>query len=205
VWFEIFNTRLPIRENSIKQRLRKVCFVPKMSSFSIAAMINQAVRQMRPDHVFVNIGVWHGFTLLAGMADNLDKVCIGVDNFCDYGSPRGDFYDNFNYHRSSKHHFYEMDYIDYFTDVHKRPIGVYIYDGNHSYNHQLGGLQVAEPYFSDDCIILIDDANYEATRKATRNFIRGSSNNYEIIFDETTYSNSHPTFWNGFTILQRVP
>ena len=81
VWFEIYNTRLPASENSLKQRLRDLCFMPKMSTFSIAAMINRAVRRMCPDQVFVNIGVWHGFTLLAGMADNLDKVCIGVDNF----------------------------------------------------------------------------------------------------------------------------
>ena len=204
VLFEIFNTQLPVDEDNMKQRLREFCFMPKMSTFSIAAMINRAVHQMSPDHVFINVGVWHGFTLLAGMADNLDKACIGVDNFSSYGSPREDFREKFDYHRSAKHQFYEMDYVDYFSNVHKQPIGVYIYDGDHSYANQLRGLQIAEPYFSDNCIILIDDANYDATRRGTRDFIAGSSNQYEVIFDETTYGNSHPTFWNGFLILQRV-
>ena len=40
-----------------------------MSTFAIGAIINRAVRQLPGGQAYLNVGVWNGFTLLAGMAD----------------------------------------------------------------------------------------------------------------------------------------
>ena len=204
VWFEMLNTILPENESAMKNRLRDMCFVPRMSTYAIGAMINKAVREMPASHVFVNVGVWRGFTLLSGMAGNASKTCIGVDNFSEFGDPRTDFLEQFEKYRGPRHHFYEMDYVDYFTRIHDSPIGVFIYDGNHSYKNQLRALELAEPYFSDDCIILIDDVNYAHVRRANRDFMAKSPRQYRTVLHQETYCNSHPTFWNGITIIQRV-
>lgn len=47
-----------------------------MSTFAIGAIINRAVRQMPSNTGYVNVGRWHGFTLLAGMLGNAKKRCI---------------------------------------------------------------------------------------------------------------------------------
>lgn len=201
---EIINTKIPYNEQNMKCRLREICKIPKMSTFAIGAMINQGVSQMPNTQVFVNIGVWHGFTLLSGMINNPQKRCIGVDNFSEFGGPRKTFIDRFNRYKSPKHHFYDMDCFEYFSKVHEGSIGFYVYDGNHRYENQLKGLQVAEPFFSKNCIILIDDANYDEPRRGTMDFISNSSHEYRILFDKTTSCNSHPTFWNGIMILQRT-
>jgi hypothetical protein len=44
---------------------------------------------------FINVGVWHGFTLLSGMTGNPDKLCIGVDNFSEFGGPQGTVHSTF--------------------------------------------------------------------------------------------------------------
>lgn len=201
--FELFNTRLPRSQQTMTSRLRSLIGVPKMSTFAIGALINQGVRQMARGQVFVNVGVWHGFTLLAGMIDNTGQTCIGIDNFSQYGGPKESFNERFGAYKSDNHYFYEMDYADYFSTIHRESIGFYIYDGIHNYEEQLRGLQTAEPYFSDDCIILVDDTNYADVRQSITDFIAGSPNNYRI-FTETTFCNSHPTFWNGITILQKM-
>jgi hypothetical protein len=201
--FETFNTRLPRNYQTMKRRLQSIIHIPRMSTFAIGAVINRGVRQMRAGQVFVNVGVWHGFTLLAGMVDNDSRVCIGVDNFSQYGGPKELFNERFVKYRSNRHHFYEMDYVDYFSDVHREPIGFYIYDGEHNYEEQLRGLRIAEPYFSDGCIVLIDDTNYPDVRQAVADFLAASLNTYRT-FSETTFCNSHPTFWNGITILQKA-
>jgi len=201
---EIINTKIPYDERNMKCRLREICTIPKMSTFAIGAMINEGVSQMPDTQVFVNIGVWHGFTLLSGMVNNPQKKCIGVDDFSEFGGPRDVFIERFNKYKGPKHYFYEMDYLEYFSTVHKEPIGFYVYDGNHSYENQINGLRVAEPFFSKNCIILIDDVNYDEARQGTTDFILSSSYEYQIILDETTSCNSHFTLWNGVIILQRI-
>lgn len=204
VKLEIYNTCFPRNGRNLKRKLSRICYIPKMSTCAIGGIINQGVYQMSPENAFVNVGVWKGFSLLCGMAGNAEKTCIGVDNFSEFGGPKSDFYDNFRQYRSANHHFYEMDYVEYFSQVHDKRIGFYIYDGEHSYENQLKGLQIAEPHFAKNCLILVDDTNYEEARRGTKDFVKQSPYTYEVIFDRRTYCNSHPTFWNGVMILQRT-
>ena len=209
---EFINTSIPDDERGIKATLREIGNIPRMSTLAIGAMINRGISQMPDNQVFLNIGVWNGFTFLSGIINNPQKKCIGVDNFSQFGSdvipifgdPREAFYERFNKNKSPNHYFYDMDYIEYFSNVHKEPIGFYIYDGEHSYENQLKGLQVAEPFLAEDCIILIDDTNWDEPRQATFDFISNSSYEYQTILDKTTYCDRHPTLWNGIMILQKV-
>ncbi|MFW6147463.1 MAG: class I SAM-dependent methyltransferase [Thermodesulfobacteriota bacterium] len=203
-FLESFNTVIPSREWESKQNLRKMCNIPRMSTLAIGALINKGVSQMPEDESFVNVGVWHGFTLLSGMVNNAEKRCIGVDNFSEFGNPEQAFLNRFDTYKKSNHFFYEIDYLDYFSSIHQEKIGFYIYDGCHDYNNQIRGLKVAEPFFSQNAIILIDDINYDDVRKATMDFIDASSYEYKVLFEASTYCNHHPTFWNGVMLLQIV-
>ena len=93
---DVLNTTLPEKHAEMKERLKEVCKVPRMSSFAVRAMINRGVSQLRPDECFVNVGVWNGFTFLSGVAHNPDVKCIGVDNFSEFGGPREAFLERFN-------------------------------------------------------------------------------------------------------------
>ena len=204
VGLEYLNTALPESGLKTKAALRSICMVPKMSTLAIGAMVNRGVAQMNPGEIFVNIGVWHGFTFLAGLVTNPDKRCVGVDNFSEFGGPRDAFLARFNSLKSENHHFYDLDYAEYFSRVHEGPIGFYIYDGGHAYKDQLRGLELAEPFFSNNCIILVDDTNWPEPRQATLDFISGSSNQYRVILDLETHYNCHPTVWNGVIVFRKT-
>lgn len=201
---ETINTKIPRDEKDTKRRLHEICKIPKMSTLAISVMINQGVSQMPDTQAFVNVGVWHGFTFLSGIVGNAQKKCIGIDNFSDFGGPREAFLKRFNRYKSNNHYFYDMDYKVYFSHVHKDPIGFYIYDGSHKYDDQLRGLTLAEPFFSQNCIILIDDVNLDEPRRGTVDFISNSSYEYRVLLDQTTYCNCHPTLWNGIMIFQKI-
>ncbi|WP_276354231.1 class I SAM-dependent methyltransferase [Cohnella caldifontis] len=195
---EIANTTLPDDDEFYKRTLYELCTtVPKLSTFGLAAIINRAVSQMPKEQAYVNVGVWHGFSFLAGMIHNPDKKCIGIDNFTQFGSPRDEFLARFNKYKSDNHYFYDMDYVDFFRSFQDR-IGFYFYDGEHSYENQLKGLQLAEPFFAKDCIVMVDDTNWEAPRRATLDFVSASPYQYSVLLSE-----SHPTFWNGVMILRK--
>lgn len=202
ITLEIANTILPIENTNCYQKLKKlVRTVPKMSTYANAAIINKAVASMPPDTAFVNVGVWHGFSFLAGIANNPDRQCIAVDNFSQFGGPKDEFIDRYHMIKSNSHFFHEMDYEQYFSSIHREQIGFYIYDGEHSYSNQLRGLEAAEPFFAKGCVILVDDTNDAEPRQATLDFIARYPGRYRMIFDQSTAMNGHPTFWNGILMF----
>ena len=204
VSFEFVNLRVADEEQYLKSRIRKIFTIRKKSTLAIGILINKIVSEMKNDEVFLNIGVWKGFSLFAGMVGNGDKTCIGVDNFSQFGSPREEFIHHFQNLKKTNHHFFEVSYQEYFKDIHKEKIGFYIYDGHHSYENQFNNLVIAERFFSDDCIIMIDDINFPQVRKATMDFIANSTNTYEIIADKRTPRDRHLTFWNGIILIQKT-
>ena len=190
-------TRLPSHDAEMKERLAEVCLIPRMSTFAIGSIINLAVSEMAPDQAFVNVGVWHGFSFMAGLAGHPEKRCVGIDNFSEFGGPRERFHKFFMRYKSGNHSFFEMDYRDYFCNQHSGPIGFYIYDGNHSLEDQCEGLRIAEPFLAKGCLILIDDINTEGPIEGTKAFLEQSKEQY-------TAHNNHPTFWNGIALLQKT-
>lgn len=204
IYVDMLNTRIPHDGVDLKTRLRELTNLPRMSTIAIGALINRGVSQMPKNHSFVNVGVWHGFTLFCGMIENESKTCIGVDNFSEFGGPREMFLERFDRLRGPNHWFYEMDYTEYFQRIHRGPIGFYMYDGNHTYDNQLRGLQLAEGFFAKDCIVLVDDINIEEVKQATLEFIAASHMQYRIVFEQQTQDNRHPTWWNGIMVLQKL-
>jgi Methyltransferase domain len=199
--FDAVNT--DVGSAALRDALRPLLDVPRMSTMAIGAILNRGVASMPAGHAFVNAGVWHGYTLLAAMAGNPDAVCVGIDDFSEFGGPRDEFGARFEAARSPRHTFYEMDYRDYLADVHDGPIGMYLYDGEDSYEGEFEALRAAEPYFAEGCILMADDTNRSPRRQAMLDFAEQSPHDYSVLLDVRTGANRHPTFWNGTMVLRR--
>ena len=202
--FQFVNTRVPPGEEARKERLRSVFRVRKQSTLALALVINRIVSELRPGTAYLNIGVLNGFTLFAGMVGNPATRCIGVDNGPRTVSPEGPFLRRFRQLKSDRHEFHGIGYEEYFARVHRDPIGFYLYDADHSYDNQLRNLRLAEPFFSDDCFVLIDDTNAAPVRQATLDFLASARHRYETLLDVRTPRDRHPTYWNGAMLMRRV-
>lgn len=202
--FQFNNTVVPEDEKRIQSLIWSIWPTPKMSTFAIAAILNKAVSAMPAGSAYLNVGTWYGFTYFAGLVGNPDKLCIGVDNFSLFNGPRDPFMHQFYLIRSMHHHFCEMDYVEYFQQIHTAPIGCYLVDGPHDYHNQLLGLELAAPYLADGCIIIVDDTNWPEPRQATLDFINKYPGKYELLLDRSTSRNFHPTYWNGIMVFQKI-
>jgi hypothetical protein len=177
--------------------------VERMSSISLAYIINKISQNLKKNENYVNIGLYKGFTLFAGMINTKCDV-HGVDNFS-FQNPKKEFFYNFNKIKNNNHFIYEMDYKKFFSlwENKKKPINFYLYDANHSYEDQLENLFIAKEFFIKDTIIMIDDTNHEWIERATMDFISKYSDQYRVLKNIKTNYRKHPSFWNGFIIFEK--
>jgi hypothetical protein len=194
----------PDRNEQTWEALNKIQHIERMSTWAVAGIINWAVSQTKYDHAYLDIGVWHGYTMLAGMIGNDDKRCVGVDNFSQFDKPRDEFVDLFDTFASPKHEFYEMDFHDYLRKAHVGPLGVYLFDGPHDYNSQKAGLELALPYMAPGCLVLVDDTDWVDPRRATTNFLNRHKELFRLAVDRKGEQPSDPNWWNGLMILERL-
>ncbi len=204
---EVVNLKLPTEYSDMGKALAPLAEMRRMSSFPIAALIGIILRQMPTQHFYLNIGVWHGFTLFAGMLLAPQASCLGVDNFSEFG-PRDLNYQRFSagftqVYNGPHQRFIEMDYRDFFQTQPQLPVGLYFYDGAHDYRNQMQGLELADPWIVPGGIVLVDDTNFEEPRQATLDYLQRHSN-YRLLVDIQTANNAHPTFWNGLMILVKA-
>ena len=49
-----------------------------------------------------------------------------------------------------------------------KTVGVYYYDNGHTYEKQLDGLRMIEPWLADRALLIVDDTDWEDVERATR-------------------------------------
>ena len=194
--------------------------IDNMSSIAVGFIINQIAKKLDKDDVYLNIGIYRGFSLLAGILDAECKV-YGVDNFS-HEYLRGDksliprddiseniaskkyFFSYFNkYKDDKKHKFFEIDYKKFFHNFNEY-INFYYYDADHSYENQLENLLIANEFLKKNAIILVDDYNEEQVERATLDFIARNSTKFKIIKEFKTANRFiHPTYANGIILFEK--
>ena len=180
--------------------------IPSMSTFAIGYVINKICQQLRKEDIYVNIGVWKGFSLIAGMI-NTDCIVHGVDNFSEFDGPEEEFLKNFEKYKNPNSHFFSnCDYRIFLKNFEKenKPINFYYYDGEHSYKEQFENLMIAKEFFIKGTIILVDDINFNDVEVGTKDFINKYSSQYEILKEIKTANNHcHPSYWNGLMLFKK--
>ena len=213
---EATNTLLPPACQMFYQWVPQLKDIQRMCSFPMMCLLGlllQSVPRKIPlendaimEPCFLNIGVWHGFSLFSSFLMAPDLPCLGVDNFSEFAdehkNPREIFYQRYTkFRQNPQQQFFEMDYRAYFKQ-HNQAIGVYFYDGPHTYADQILALELADPYLLPFAYVLVDDTNDPPAREATLKFIQDHPN-YKVLADIRTANNGHPTFWNGLMLLQK--
>jgi len=194
--------------------IEKLCAIDTMSKISIGFLINQICKELNSHQVYLNIGVWKGFSMFAGMINTKCEV-HGVDNFSfenlkyDHKELKAKkyFYDNFEkFKNTDKHFFHEVDYKDFFNLWSKKNKGIdfYYYDGEHSYRNQYDNLMIAKEFLKKGSIILVDDYNEYDVEKGTLDFIAKHNSSFKIIKELRTINKYiHPTYANGIILIEK--
>lgn len=183
-----------------KENLQALRSVTGMSTPAYAHVINSICRSMTEDQLYLNVGCYKGFSLVAGMIGSKCQV-IGIDNFSQFGGPKEECLRNFQAHATDNHAFHDQDYEQYLLS-HQGKIDFYFYDGHHSYDNQYKAMLKANDFLAPGSLVMVDDTNVPDVKAATFKALADLGRSYDTWIDISTAHNKHPTWWNGMLLLE---
>ena len=143
--------------------------------------LNDCTRLIEKDECYFEVGTFQGMSLV-GASLGHDKRCYSIDNFSEtfndnkekykeFRSPQDIIKYNLDLFRVSNARFLYGNYLSFFAnnkDIFGKKIGVYFYDGGHSFEDQVDGILKVENLLSDNAVIVIDDLKSENVSKAIK-------------------------------------
>jgi hypothetical protein len=188
----------------IQRHLRELpALIPGMATENKILLLNNAVAALEEDEVYVEVGCWQGLTLIGAMKGNSTKQAFACDNFSQFGGPRKALARHLQQNLSSNLvSFFDMDFQSFLRQAPWAPkkIGVYFYDGDHNFAAQYRALELAVPHLAQEALVIIDDTNGAAVRRAN-SIIREEFPGLQCILNIRTPCNGHPSWWNGVQVF----
>lgn len=179
-----------------------------LNTENVRFFINEVVRKIARNGIYLEVGTFQGGSLLSAALFNNSTRCIGIDNFSeiDYGENEKILMENISKFDAKNIYFLKMDGREAIENIFaKEPnlrISVYFYDGNHSYESQLNGLRMVLPFLARECIIIVDDLNWEQVEMSNKAFLKENPN-FSSLFKIRTKGDKSEDWWNGIEILGR--
>jgi hypothetical protein len=194
-----------LRETNDFEGARPLVDVPGMSSPRVCGLLNGLVSRMDPGEHYLEIGSWHGRTLLSAALHNHGRLCVACDKFRAYGRYTGFGFrarralrrNISRYRDRATIHFYDMPSSRFFS----RPrfdgtIGVFFYDGDHTYRGTRASIAAGARWLSERAALLVDDWNVPRIRRATFDALDDAS--VRILWHRALEGDhTEATWWNG--------
>src|SRR5947208_2811802 len=177
--------------------------VPGLARANNLALLNAAASCLEPVESYVEVGTYHGTSLIAAMLDN-DAEFVAIDNWSLGDGSREQLDRNlarFGFARRA-----EIIEGDAFETLRSgglagRKIGVYYYDNGHEYEQQLDGMRLIEPYLVSPALVIVDDTDWERVERAVDDYLAAQPRATEI-YRVDGKGRGHPEWWDGMRIVR---
>lgn len=166
------------------------------------ALLNLAAACLEPGEAYVEIGVFHGASLIGALLGNEDKRFVGIDTF--------DFRDGSleSVERNLERYGLERPELlvgDVFQLVESGAlegtrVGVWYYDALHTYDAQLEGLRVAEPLLAPGALVIVDDSDWEQVSRAIEHYLAEQPRARRVL-SIGGKDKGLPHWWEGMQVL----
>ena len=166
------------------------------------ALLNLAARCLGPGEAYVEVGVFHGASLIAAMLGNEGKRFVGIDSFEFRDASLEKVEANLARYGLELPEIvvgdaFELVPAGALEDV---VIGVWYYDASHSYEAQLEGLRIAEPHLAPGALVIVDDTDWDDVDRAMDDYVASQSRARRILTIDGK-SRGAPQWWEGMQVL----
>src|ERR1700733_3476494 len=205
-----WNTRLPFDRADTRRKLRRTSLGIAGRPLAVRALVNRSVTHLAEREAFVAFGLGDGGALLAAIAGNADKLCIGVHEddarqVATAAPSREEFLRRFDELADVERHFIESGFSHCLTRLDERTIGVCFVSAL-SHEPIAARLVQCEPHLAENAYLLVDNCNCERTRQLALDFVAASRNQYRVLADARTAETGSLagalTWGRGLLVLQ---
>ena len=176
--------------------------VPGLTRANNLALLNVAASQLAPGEAYVEVGSFRGTSLIAAMLGNEEKSFIAIDDFSMRDASRRALEDNLRRFGLDGVRILEGDAFAILRDdfLPRESVGVYYYDAAHSYEQQLDGLRLAEPYLAARALLIVDDTDWDFVAEATKDYL-AMEPRARLILELSGKKAGRPAWWEGVQVL----
>ena len=166
------------------------------------ALLNLAAGCLGPGEAYVEIGVFHGASLIAAMLGNEDKRFVGIDSFAFRDASLEKVEANLAGHGLDVPEILVGDAFQLVPAgaLGDTAIGVWYYDAAHSYEAQVDGLRIAEPLLAPGALVIVDDTDWEDVDRAMDAYLAEQPRARRILTIDGK-SRRAPQWWEGMQVL----
>jgi predicted O-methyltransferase YrrM len=181
--------------------------VTNLASENVLALLNLAASCLDPDEAYVEVGVYHGASLIASMLGNDGKRFVGIDSFAFRDTSLEKIEAN-------------LRRFGLFNSALPRPevlvgdafelvpggaldgtrIGLWYYDAAHDYDSQVEGLRIAEPLLAPGALVIVDDTDWTDVDRAMDDYLAAQPRARRILTLDGK-SRGAPQWWEGMQVL----
>jgi predicted O-methyltransferase YrrM len=193
----------PRSEHPLDRRFQPVAEdVENLARENNLALLNLAAACLEGEEAYVEIGVFHGASLIAAMLGNEDKRFVAVDSFAFRDASLEKVHANLARFGLTPPEIvvgdaFELVPAGALRDV---PIGIWYYDAAHSYETQLQGLRIAEPLLVPGALVIVDDTDWDDVARAMDDYLVKQPRARRVLTLDGK-SRGAPQWWEGTQVL----
>jgi predicted O-methyltransferase YrrM len=176
--------------------------VPGLARANNLALLNAAASCLDPGESYVEVGTYHGTSLIAALLEN-EGDFVALDNWSLGDGSREQLARNLaRFELAGRPKLIEGDAFDTLRSgaLEGRSIGVYYYDNGHEYEQQLDGMRLIEPYLADGALVIVDDTDWERVGRAVDDYLADQPRATELLGIDGK-DRGHPEWWEGMRVL----
>jgi predicted O-methyltransferase YrrM len=173
--------------------------VPGLAQPNNLALLNVAARCRDEGEAYVEVGTFHGTSLIAAALGNGGPF-VALDNWSMGDGSREQLEANLERFGVTAT-IIDGDAFETLRAGIPGPVGVYYYDNGHAYEQQLEGLRLAEPYLASPALMIVDDTDWERVERAVDDYLTEQPRATEI-FRADGEAAGRPEWFEGVRVLR---
>ena len=166
------------------------------------ALINLAASCLEEREAYVEIGVYHGASLVSAMLGNEGKRFVGVDSFGFRDASLEKVEANLARYGLEVPEIVVGDASELVPSgaLGETRVGVWYYDAAHSFEAQVQGLRIAEPLLVPGALVIVDDTDWEDVERAMDAYLAEQPRARRVLTIEGK-TRGAPQWWEGMQVL----
>jgi protein O-GlcNAc transferase len=177
--------------------------VTNLASENVLALLNLAASLVEPDEAYVEVGVFHGASLIAAMTGNEGRRFVGIDSFAFRDASLEEVERNLEHYGLPKPEILVGDAFELVPGgaLADTRIGLWYYDAAHDYDSQVEGLRMAEPHLAPGALVIVDDTDWEQVVRAMDDYLAEQPRARRILTIDGK-SRGQPQWWEGMQVIE---